>query len=674
MPLRLVVIEDDQDDVEIIVGALEELGLYIVRAPADLDELLQLLESFNPHCVLCDHRLAEQQWAYSGVRLAIDLGSQRPWILMTKWSLDVREVSGAWSRSTSHDSPIKNFYNKLDPIERLFEVLEETIAAHVPINDSLLIDPLVMIALIRPFTARLINAGRLNALAALHANLSDLLRMLFRKYDQISVERSICEPEGAVLLQIRARRGDGEPDDLLLLCGVAEQLRGLLDAFEARYRPNSLLGMLERRTWLDVAGAVFAFGSSLDQLRTLGELCFSRPPAQIGPLLDRLIVQQGTAWQLNGATSVSGAVALAAIRAQLHLPEAVTPAQAETWLRGFAAAGSAPSLSYDSATRRVQLVERSGRPVAYPNPFDALAKLDQLGAGWFAPCGPLYGPPRPDEILIDELHGQLIFWNYQQFADHAPRLLFMAKLEAQLLFEVLQQGDALDRYELQLALLAEAGSPVQLALSSAMQPVYELLHGYRNCVRRQLGLADMRPHYAALLLCALQMLRPAAGEVGVRGNAIHALLAALVLAEELLGPVKPDDDSNGLYINLQTLEVKIDGEQVEQTRGRITRRDRTFLIFLYERPERIVSYQEIVCDFIGTTTREKLQQMEQWERNNLIDSQKGTIEIIMSRLRKVVRGPTAADGSLPPNEKWRYLKTEKGIGVMLVRRPPADQE
>jgi DNA-binding response OmpR family regulator len=667
MPLRIIVVDDEDDDRGWIVNALEGQG-YEVFAPRDITELIQLIDTSGPHCVLCDQYLDDKYWGYSGSQLAEELGGTVPWVLMTKRPIDFQDVTQAWLPGKGRSSKLQHFYNKVDPIATLLEIMQDVVSTHIPLNFSLTMAPRDIGRIMSLVAPELLGAADGAQIEQLRESLKDLLRMLFRSYRELTIKRELSTGGGLCLLHVVARYEHGPGDHLLLLCGLRQPVCRILTAYKAHSRGGAL-SRIDSRTRLDTAGAVFAFNGDLDYVLPLSEIWLNRPAGQHGELLDRVVRQSLSTWPLHGEGQVAGPEALARTAERLRLlGNPRDPEVAEQRLRAICRA-AAPSLHLTyTAERCFELVERDGARVTLPPPLDALAHLERLGAGWSAPYGPVYGADHPEQILVDEQRGQPIFWNFGLVTEGALRLLYFALIEAHLRSEALQRGSTLDHYEIERAVLAADDDRPIPALSTSAQAQVATLAAFRRSVRRHAGLDDMRPYYATMLLCALEALRLDDISGRVDEGDIRALLGALVLTELLLGPAEADGAQEGLFIDPQTKEVYVDGIRIEQERGQITPQDRQFLLYLYQRHDQLCSYQDIVRDVYGSATQEELQRMSSLEWGKLLEREQPRIYATLNRLRMIIE-PEGDGPNGTRRRRYKYLITRTGVGVMLRPKP-----
>lgn len=668
MAIRIVVIEDDPDDRELFVNVLEAQG-YAVLAPDSLDELLHMLGTTNPHCVVCDQCLDGDAWGVSGLELVEALGEMLPWVLMTKQPLDMRDMAKVWQPNNGRNSKVQGFYNKLDPMSRLIENIDNIIRAHLPINESLTILPTDTAAILTLVAPQLVGAAAGSQIEQFRDNLGDLLRMLFHTYTAIQIKRKLYGGDGMCLLHIGAEPANGPTDNLLLLCGAKHPVCAVLDAYNQHGPTNGALYRRDMRERIDTAGAIFGFAGDLGQVRSLSEIWLSRPPSQVNEVLDRFVAQHLAAWHTDGNEQLDGPDALARGLAQLQL----TPDQLDRDLdeeRIQALCSTAPrSLRaiYVAAERRIELTGWDGKLHAYPNPVDALAQFERIGAGWSASFGAIYGVAHPAQILVEEQNRQIVLWNYCAAATSGLRLMDFALLERNLRFDVLKERSPIEHYELELALLAAEDDLPGPSLSPALQLVCETLLTFRRKIVGMAGLADLRPYYALLLLGILQSLRPHSASGRAAESEIAALLVAAVLAQRLLAHASMS--ATGLVIDPKTAEVIINGVYIERERGSIIPQDRKFLLYLYKRHDQLCTYEEIICDFYRTSSRATWQQMMPVDQDKLLKQERPRIDATLNRLRTIIEPEAATSDDSASRKTYRYLITRRGSGVVLKLQP-----
>src|SRR4051812_43057814 len=99
--LRILCLEDDPGDVELISQVLKEEGDEIdMLVVADADEYEQVLRAFSPDVVLCDYQLANIGYE-EALRLLREVSADVPFIIVTSF---VSEQQGLDALKTGADT------------------------------------------------------------------------------------------------------------------------------------------------------------------------------------------------------------------------------------------------------------------------------------------------------------------------------------------------------------------------------------------------------------------------------------------------------------------------------------------------------------------------------------------------------------------------------------------
>ena len=622
---------------------------YQVLSATTLAEARRLLETGRVHLAILDIRMVddEDERDVSGLDLAKDPAYRAiPKIILTGYPTytAVREALGP---ALDGLPPAVAFVAKSEGPEAMIQAVKEAFEKHVRINWELVIRWSEREPLSFPHLVTLIEPGLDSAVLLDRAGeLEDLFRKLFYTSSQITPARLLTRREGRITLEVTAYPPDGQPESLVVTCGLKPQMEKETESYKrfaslsARGGGTVWAGPVETLHFAAVAYAIP--GVDVADTRTFSEYYPRNPSERVLVALDNLF-QKALAPCYEQGRSLEKSRTLNELWLEElrltgeKLPQAELARRVEALCREALAAGL---LVIEHAPDALTFRFGDGTSVTYPNPASCFYEKSATVEPPVL-CGFTHGRLDGAAFLVDR-RGRSWLVDFGQVAAR-PLLYDFVTLETAIRFDLLDVVDpiawrALETGLLSTAFSAEADAEVQKALS-AIQRI------------RALALAttgsDFRSYLVGLLCHAIGRL--AAYQPGVRCTRqelapyAHALLLAAILCEKLAAlTARPAEATSSLWIDKARREVWVEGRQIE----RVSKLEFTLLAFLFDHRGQVCSRDDILA-----------QLYPQEIRDPNADMSDNRVDVIVGRLRKRIE---------PDPAHPRYVLTVRDIGYRLA--------
>ncbi|MFV9503093.1 MAG: hypothetical protein AB4911_00865 [Oscillochloridaceae bacterium umkhey_bin13] len=653
MPHTIAIADNDPAWLNECVELLRSEG-FTIYAAGDPDGLRTLIATHNIHLVIVDRRLLANNdaWDDSGEQLAQEFGGRIPFIVMTVYDiLDKFKSFRLMEPPVNGHAAVAAYFRKQDDPSELVQTTRKNLSKHAPINWAITPQDRDLFTILTATTPTL--------LAQRHATLDelrDLLRLLFRDYQQIHLNRTLISTDGYGLFQINAISARQRPSDraverFLLLCGQTELVDQIVQCFQSHNRVDGgALHLREYRARMNLAGAVLTYADDLDKVVTLSEHCQRRPdqvPTTISHLVSNtLILRQPIA----SPTPAPDPFALAGLDPEhLHGPALNERLEALC----HAASDHRFALSYDPTTATIQLRWPTGS-VSLPEPHQALLQLLPTWIEALQLRAPLYGQTGPDWILCDEQTNDCWLWDYSRIEPVGLLLGDLAQLVTSYKYLSLRGCTLYERYQLELALLDQAEVPPSVAGSFALMRAVS-----SETISRTQRYPQLWPITQLIYTVRFLLDYHPESERGAKylvGYA-HALVAAAFFAEQLGGQVARQQ---GLSLDPNTGQPLLNGQQAHATLGPSELR---LLRLLMENHGKLCSREQIYCYWVHATPCDP-ERLSATERRDALERSRDQIDTAISRIRRAIETT-----DLTMRDQACYLHTVRSQGFILYLQP-----
>lgn len=640
------------DILETARGTADLLGLqgHHVHYVTNAADALRLLAMHRIHLVILDLRLAhDNDPTDSGLTLAEQIDPHIPKIINTNFpSFDSLYYGVFPSSNQAHQ--IVDYVCKKDGPAVFLQRVQQALEKHVPINWQLNLRwseqlPLWQrLSLLR--LAEFVGAAGETALIAAQ-ELGDLLRILFKEYQEIVVERVIESLAERTSLEVRAIRAERNPEYFLVVYG----LKARVSAYEEKrdqYAPrdgeaSALHLTLHAQTQQYAANAYLVSGVSLSQTALLGECYRSATASDTTKMLDYLLGKCLRSWSAR-APIIPQPKLVTSFYQNLLAGGKRAPLESDLIQCSKAiAAASLRSGNCPSTVEHTDLVLTlaNGSKRRLPLPVRAL-HVERVVQDSDHLTGMLNGALDRAPVLIDMAHLSCVLIEFEA-ATQGPLCVDYVALEHWLRCQhartiTLETRLACEELLLTMPNLTEP--PSLEGLDPEAQKMMRAITRVRLLAGTQSAVRDRRAYYAGLLFFSLRHVLSGASPIGnddpaATTNVAHSLICAALLCEWLL------PGETGVRIDEAERLAVIDGRSVRMP-------PQLFRIFqyLYDRRGNVCKKEDILRKALDIRIDSAA---------DLRDNE-GMLQNLVSRLRSLIE---------PDPSQKRYLRTIPSIGYCL---------
>jgi DNA-binding response OmpR family regulator len=639
---------------------LESEGYRVLKA-ASLAEAEWLLREVRVHIAILDIRLIDDddEKDVSGLTLAKAPDYRTiPKIILTGFPT-YQAVRQALGQALGGLPPAVDFLAKQDGPEALIHAVRRALKRYVRINWDLSIrwgwqgelSPVYLVSLILPDSVR----GRLSERAG---ELEDLLRTLFREYDQVTLGRVLTRREGWILFSAFAYPVRGPEQQFVVECGRTLEVQTQREHYaasvphEIRHRAVSLTGSVDA---MHLGVASYHLGRcAIDEAKTLTDFYSQQPADIVLAAVDNLFQVTLKPWYAKGREKQQQPMEVFCHKwlgtnalAQAELEERVSGVCQAALVAGI------KGLDYSSHRLTFSLSE--GMDFSYHNPAPCLYE-DRITVGPPTLCGVTHGRLDGTSVLVDRA-GQTWVVDFGR-AGLGPLVRDFVSLETSVKFDMLKGAGVVERHELERRLLAvhNLGEAVDTKeVEPEVEKALQVIGRIRSQAVDIVG-PEMEPYLMGLLFCATE--RFLAYQPGLRytkeETAIfaHALLCMGMLCQRLIAWEErlrglPPQATISLWIDADNQVVWVEGRRVTLAPQRFR-----LLQYLYDYANQLCRRSDIAKYVFGVDFSD-LPPAE----IKLIE--KDQINTTISRLRNDIE---------PNPGSPRYIETVRGAGYKLVLR------
>lgn len=651
MTLRRVLIADNNPAyAQTCAESLEFVGYEVLRV-SDPETASKVLEEGAVHVAIIDLRLVNDRDKHdvSGLTLAKKSNPNVPKIILTSYRSweGVREALGS---GDGDKAPAVSFVAKQEGPEVLLRHVRHVFDQFVPLNWNLTIewrgcDCNSLLRLIDP------ELG-FEQLAHRMVEFEDLLRLIFKQQQQISIDSILWYGGGRVAVSVFAFEEGKMPDTLLMVCAKNTLVQKEAAAY-AEFAPkaasgNSTLLLTTMETSHYGANLYTLFGAQLESLRTLEDLYRSGPDKSFKATLANLFSETLVVWSQDRVVTEGDREFGPVFRRRANLPSrnSMSELMAD---RIRLLARQLPSVGFEVVYDNHILDVRVGdESFSYPDPtpyFYKAFKFDHSILQIHTP-GSLSGV----NLFVNEEN--TVWLTDFLAAGLASPLWNIAEVEAMVRFDWTANTKLRWIYDMERQLVY--GDFVKLDPLEVEEPLRKPLRTIRlirQIAQKAVG-RDTRPYHLAVLLqagsrlaemhlsshlIAAELVRPA-----------HLLIAAAMICENL----DLQSTGNGDQTSEPEAGIKYDAANhlvwIEGKRVKLRGQSHSLFRYFFEHPNSLCTRGELVEGVFS----------EKFDETN--QSQANRLNTAMHRLRKQLE--------IDP-ENPRYLRTEQRGGYILFLNP-----
>ena len=606
MKRRVLLIDDEEDYLTNRKRLMENEGSFIVHIAATLEAARELLDTHYIHLaaidVFMDPRDEGARPVISGLTLVHDPKyAELIKLVVTSKERNAEDINDALrQRGGRRLAPAVGYLNKDNDWRALVQKINEALDECSDINWRLA-NPWPFFAFEHGLVAAL-NPERAQDYWRDHPEelqehcdeLTDLLRIAFRDYDRVRVERQVWLREGRLALAVIGWR-DGDIHDRIVILGRVADMARVGDARRQRMPEHAPPGHAHvintaypLQTLRYAAETLELPGAQISQTRSLRDFYNDTNSAiDLRVCVDKVLESRKPVNpHLQQAAAGENADRLLRERAGLSDNSPALLRQAiQTHGRAAAAVNQASiTLSGD----RLIITQANNPKRDLPDPANFLARPGPAQFEHSLTIGASCGTPPTDAILVAPSGRNVWLTDYAEIG-HGPLLSTLAALEAQVKFE-LHAFDKLIKFaEMEEELLRPTKLDTRLDISEPKKAVTAIkqIRG----VAQEFGndmTAYLRAMFYETVAYVLAVPPPQSGD---DLRAACACLDLGLLAERLGGDA-PDDapsPSPGLYIDQPSRRVFLNGQLIE-----LTPRQFSCLLYLYNNARHCCSKEDIV--------------------------------------------------------------------------------
>lgn len=653
---KLVLLADNKDDFRNTRAEfLERAGFRVLQARS-VSEATSILQSAWLHVAVLDIRLRNDDDPddTSGLELAKTPSYRHiPKVILTAFpSYEyVRTVLGP---SLDGLPSAVNFISKAEDPQAMIDAVQEAFLEYLGINWDLVVHWgerclwtfANLAALLTPDADAIRLADQAN-------ELEDLLRRLFFKSDQITLDRVFWRTDGRLAFSILAY-AQGIPDkQAVVTCGridlVSRERENLVKlGLSAPSAGNPHL-VNYAETLRFGANCYELVGSNLETIKTFDEFFSQGTTREVNASLDRLVQTCLQPWhrqsKLTGSLPQIGL--LHQLRSVIGNDDdlAVELAERVESVGREAAAAGLVGVEIDGANLILQFPK--GRRHVYPDPSAWITNTTLADLSFPTLHGTTLNALGVETILVDS-GGQPWLTDYGDVAER-PLLADYAALETAIKFDLVDDAITLeDLHELESALLTV--SRLNQKLDPGSQQFSKVVSAVQR-VRQNAASAcgpGIQPYYWELLSHSAK--RVLAYEPGVRRTRrellplVHACMSMGMICAKLGEGDQATSASatpgGGIEINEANQQVQVDGRLISMTPTEFA-----VMLFLWRHPGQLCSREAIVLSAYG----------HEYTPGKLATDD-AKLGVVIDRIREKIE----VDPGAP-----KYLVTKRGAGYIL---------
>ncbi len=537
MTLRILLVDNDVEFLQTRAALLRraEFGVLEVGSVA---EARRILDEQWVHISILDMRLEDDHDIddISGIELARDARYQMiPKIIVTGYP-SWEAARAALGSRLDGPPPADEFLAKKEGFEALVDAIHNVVNKRLSLNWSLTTQGISYLSLAEQLDPGLDPPQLIER----SEELEDLMRMLFARCSQITVDRVLWQEAGRAALVVFAYYEGAPARQFMVTCGLKSPILREIDNLDRLANVNVLTGNPHRsdhRSTLHYAANTYELpNSNLETIKTFADLFRQDNTRAINDALQTLSQSSLNFW--NSQRQIKTAE-----ESNTILQRRFNLDQRETVATELAA--RLESIGHDAEAAGLASIYRSADALRVHQPGgidysgpDPVAWLTQSEAGLLqSPTffGPTLGDLRVDTILIDG-RGHTWLTDFGHL-DEGPILADFAALETSIKFELAEGEDLVDRLECEQLLMA----PERLddRLDSGPQPLRKVM----ATIQRVRALAEdvcgdeFEPYLLALAYQAIR--RILAYETEIRRArrdvlpTVHACLSLTVILARL---------------------------------------------------------------------------------------------------------------------------------------------
>ncbi len=474
----------------------------------------------------------------------------------------------------------------------------------------------------------------------------DLIRRVFFEYGQITLQHLLWRRDERFALVILAYKPGSERSQdsaYILTCGPVDAIRAEAERYHrlapASVRPDH--GPLFETT------TTTHFGVNARRL-ALGELEGARPlrkyfgdatRAQIGEVLDKLDTTLLQKWHSHMRVEAPKNL-VAIVEDTLACPQQEASAALQARIATVAAQTKTHGLGdLEVLEQELRLTLPRLQPVELPNPARCLAGAPLLSATrsvqYSTVIGALDGESAlvapPDRIWLTDFSG----------LKNGPVVADYAALEVEIKYDSTDCADALERYELEKALVEarQLEANFNASVPAALDKTLSAVRRVRKLAAKACG-ADPQPYFAALFAATTNRLLQIDPNVLLTpaevARLLHATLSLALICRRMLESATTLDLTGGLRLLPNRREAIVGAKSVP-----LTPHEYQLLRFLWDKNDEVSSREAVERAVFGDIR---------------VGTDSARLGVLVKRLRSKIE---------PDPEKPIYLITVRGHGLRL---------
>jgi len=653
MTLRILLADNDVEFLQTRATLLRRAGCTVLEA-GSLDEARRVMDERWFHVAILDMRLEDDHDLddISGIELAREPRYQPiPKIIATAYP-NWEAARAALGSRLDGPSPADDFLDKKEGFDALRDAIYRVANKRLGFNWALVTH------WGRPGHSYPALAGQLDPAldTALWVErseeLEDLMRILFARCSQITIDRVLWQEPGRAALVVLAFYEDAPARQLLLTCGQPALIRREVDNLSRLANMDVLTGNPHRSghqsTRHYAANTYELPNSDLETIKTFADLYRQDNTRAINDALQTLVQTSLSFWhsqrQIKTAEESNALIRQRFNLDQLETVAADLAARLESIGRDAKAAGLA---SFERPAGALRIHQPDGIDYTGPDPVAWLARSEAGLLRSPTYFGPTLGELRAETLLIDST-GRTWPTDFGHLAE-GPILADYAALETSFKFELAESESLTDRLESEQLLMAARRLDDRIdSEPPSLRKAMTVIQRVRSLAEDVCG-DEFEPYLLALAYQAIR--RVLAYETAIKRArrdivpAVHACLSLGVILERLAqldaARGRPTNARpTGLDVDEVNRQVTVDGHVAE-----LSTLEFSVVHYLWRNAGQLCSRADLFQAVYG----------RRYEQGRAA-SDDAQLNMLIKRVREEIEDDPAA---------FRYLFTRRGLGFEL---------
>ncbi|NCC32528.1 MAG: DNA-binding response regulator [Chloroflexia bacterium] len=647
---NLLIVDDVPETVK-TTGELLALHGFHVYTATNPEQALQVVEATRIHLVLLDLCLTgDGDPSDGGLDLAQALDAAIPKIIITKFpSFDTlyRTLPAA-----GQNAFIVDYVLKQDGFEHLLQRIKDALEKYAPINWQLKIRfserfPVWQRLSLARLTELIVPTSEDPMVEA--QKIDELLRLLFRKHEEIVIERVVSATPRRVALEVRGNHPERGNGNYLVVYGSEADVAGY-EQQRQHYAPkDGDARVLHKEFTARIPGytayAYLLHGLRLASSMSLREFYHTADAASMTEMLDDLLRHVVQPWSARAPIVTNPKEAAAFFRTWLQTDSPTAP---ERQLQQCIAHLVQATLRLGAF--RINLVGQAIEfhlPDAEPAvrhlalPTNAL-RVEYLLSGGEHLVGTVNGAVDLETVLVDPERKGCTLIEFAH-ATRGPLCADYALLEHSLRLQLSSAVNLSTRLKCEAALLAMPNlttPPDMTGLDPEVQKLMRAITRVRYLAGTHSPIRDLKAYHASILFAALRHLLTTPVEnqedPGILIKLVHSLLCAALIYDDLTR------EQEHVTVDQNQRIVTIHGREVPLTPQLLR-----LFTYLYEHRNQVCTKKELL--------REALE-MPDIKTSADVQRNESTLQNLISRLRQLIE---------PDFQRPIYLETVRASGYRL---------